>query len=54
MTVRSTLLWGALALVLCVAGYVWVKKNIEWVEVEIDGPTSVQARKHELLAAAVT
>ena len=52
MTVRSTLLWGALALVLCVAGYVWVKKNIEWVEVEIDGPTSVKARKHELLAAS--
>ncbi len=52
MTVRSTLLWSALLLALCVAGYSWFKNNVEWVEVEIDGPMSVQARKHDLLAAS--
>jgi len=52
MKARSAVIWSALILTLCAAGYVWFKKNVEWVEVEIDGPMSVQARKHDLLAAS--
>ena len=52
MTVRATLLWGTLCVVLLVASYLGYKKYFEWVEVEVEGPMSVQARKHDLLAAS--
>lgn len=52
MNARSAVLWTALALALLVLGYLWVDKHIEWVEEEVDGPMSLQARKHDLLAAS--
>ena len=52
MNARSAALWTALLIALLVLGYMWVNKNIEWVEEEVDGPMSLQARKHDLLAAS--
>lgn len=52
MTARRGLLWGVVLVALLAAGYFIYKKYFEWVDVEVDIPMSVQARKHDLLAAS--